>query len=149
ERMRRVADGVRRSGRGLVLELGPLGPDDMKDLVVDASPALGDAIIARSEGNPFFAEELLVAAGSPGIPHSLPPPLLRRVSGLDGATQSALRVAAAAGREVAYPLLRATASLPEPELREALRAAVEHRVLIADQTAGRFRFRHALLAEAI
>ena len=35
------------------------------------------------------------------------------------------------------------------ELREGLRSAVEHGVLVADRTSGRFRFRHALLAEAI
>ena len=34
-------------------------------------------------------------------------------------------------------------------MRESLRQAVEHRVLVADQATGSFRFRHALLAEAI
>ena len=34
-------------------------------------------------------------------------------------------------------------------MRESLRQAVEHGVLVADQAAGSFRFRHALLAEAI
>ena len=34
-------------------------------------------------------------------------------------------------------------------MRESLRQAVEHGVLVADQATGSFRFRHALLAEAI
>ena len=34
-------------------------------------------------------------------------------------------------------------------MRESLRRAVEHGVLVADQATGSFRFRHALLAEAI
>ena len=34
-------------------------------------------------------------------------------------------------------------------MRESLRRAVEHDVLVPDQAAGAFRFRHALLAEAI
>jgi hypothetical protein len=34
-------------------------------------------------------------------------------------------------------------------LRQALRRAVEHGVLAGDQTAGTYRFRHTLLAEAI
>ena len=41
------------------------------------------------------------------------------------------------------------AALPEPDLRESLRHAVDHGVLVAEQATGSFRFRHALLAEAI
>ena len=75
--------------------------------------------------------------------------LLQRVARLDGVTQGVLRLTAAAGRDVDYPLLRATSSLPEGELRASLRAAVDHGVLVAEQSTGRFRFRHALLAEAV
>ena len=71
------------------------------------------------------------------------------MAGLDRATQGLLRLAAAAGRDVAYPLLRALAALPEHDVRESLRRAVEHGVLVADQATGSFRFRHALLAEAV
>ena len=114
ERMRRLADGVRRSGAALVLELGPLAHEELTALLAaraDAPPpaALTDAIVARSEGNPFFAEELLAAAGDEGgeLPRGLRELLLQRVAGLDRATQSLLRLAAAAGRDVGYPLLRA------------------------------------------
>jgi tetratricopeptide (TPR) repeat protein len=71
------------------------------------------------------------------------------VERLDPAAQDLLRLAAAAGRDVGYPLLRALAALPEPDVRGALRQAVEHEVLVADQAAGTFRFRHPLLAEAV
>jgi DNA-binding CsgD family transcriptional regulator/tetratricopeptide (TPR) repeat protein len=113
--------------------------------------ALTDVIVARSEGNPFFAEELLAAAGDHGgeLPRSLRDLLLQRVAGLDRSTQGVLRLAAATGRDVGYPLLHATAGLPEDELRESLRQAVEHGVLVPEQSTGSFRFRHALLAEAI
>ncbi len=60
-----------------------------------------------------------------------------------------LRLAAAAGREVGYPLLRATVELPDGALRDSLRAAVVGGVLAAAPETGSFRFRHALLAEAI
>jgi DNA-binding CsgD family transcriptional regulator/tetratricopeptide (TPR) repeat protein len=108
-------------------------------------------IVARSEGNPFFAEELLAAAGDQvgELPRGLRELLLQRVVRLDPATQGLLRVAAAAGRDVGYPLLRAVAALPEQDVRESLRQAVEHGVLVAEQAAGSFRFRHALLAEAV
>jgi DNA-binding CsgD family transcriptional regulator/tetratricopeptide (TPR) repeat protein len=39
--------------------------------------------------------------------------------------------------------------LPERDVRESLRQAVEHGVLVAEQATGSFRFRHALLAEAV
>ena len=113
--------------------------------------ALAHEIIARSEGNPFFAEELLAAAGdrTGELPRGVRDLLLQRVTRLDRRTQDLLRVAAAAGRDVAYPLLCAVAELPERDVRESLRGAVEHGVLVADRASGGFRFRHALLAEAV
>ena len=156
ERMRRLTDGVLRSGSALLLELGPLEHDELAALLAahaDAQlpAALTNAIVARSEGNPFFAEQLLAAAGdqSGELPHGLRELLLQRVAQLDPATQGVLRLAAAAGRDVGYPLLCAGAALPEPDVRESLRRAVERGVLVADQATGSFRFRHALLAEAI
>jgi DNA-binding NarL/FixJ family response regulator len=153
ERVRRLADGVRRSGSAIVLELGPLERDELTALLTARSDALlptsvADAIVARSEGNPFFAEELLAAGGDDGeLPTRLRDLLLQRVAQLDPATQGLLRLAAAAGRDVSYGLLRALASRAETDVRDSLREAVEHRVLVADQAS--FRFRHALLAEAI
>jgi DNA-binding CsgD family transcriptional regulator/tetratricopeptide (TPR) repeat protein len=155
-RVRRLADGVRRSGSGLLLELGPLQDQELAALLAvhaGAPPpaALTDAIVARSEGNPFFAEELLAAAGDQGgeLPRGLRELLLQRVAWLDPPTRSLLRLVAAAGRDVGYPLLQTAAALPEREVRESLRRAVEHGVLVAEQATGSFRFRHALLAEAV
>jgi DNA-binding CsgD family transcriptional regulator/tetratricopeptide (TPR) repeat protein len=156
ERMRRLADRVRRSGSAVLLDLGPLERDEVSTLLAartDGSlpPRLTNEIVARAEGNPFFAEELLAAAGDPSgeLPRGLRDLLLQRSTRLDRRTQSLLRVAAAAGRDVGYPLLCAAAALPERDVRDSLRRAVDHRVLVADRVAGSFRFRHALLAEAI
>jgi DNA-binding CsgD family transcriptional regulator/tetratricopeptide (TPR) repeat protein len=156
ERIRRVAEAVRRSGSALALDLGPLGRDELTALLAaradtPASAAVTETIITRSEGNPFFAEELLAASGerTGELPRGLRGLLLQRVARLDPPTQGLLRMAAAAGRDIGYELLRALAALPEDDLHESLRRAVEHRVLVADQAAGSFRFRHALLAEAI
>ena len=155
-RMRRLAVRVRRSGSALVLELGPLQRDELAALLAahaDAPPsaALTEEIVARSEGNPFFAEELFAATDDQTgeLPRGLRDLLLQRVARLDPATQSLLRLAAAAGTDIGYPLLRAVAELPEHDVRESLRQAVEHDVLVAEQATGSFRFRHALLAEAI
>src|SRR5262245_3865989 len=155
ERMQRLADGVRRSGAGLLLELGPLEDGEVATLVAAHAEGplpstLTDAIVGRSEGNPFFAEELLVAAagGSAALPRQLRDLLLQRVAQLDRPAQTLVRIASAAGRDVSYRLF-AVAGLPQRDVRESLREAVERRVLVADQPTGTFRFRHALLAEAI
>jgi predicted ATPase len=93
ERVRRLANGVRRSGSALALELGPLGGEEVVALLVarGGTPlpaALAEAIVARSEGNPFFAEELLAAAGDQDsdLPRGLRDLLLQRVARLDRAT---------------------------------------------------------------
>ena len=155
-RLRRLVTGLLRAGVATRLELGPLGREELETLLstrggAPLSPALTEAIVTRSEGNPLFAEELLAAAGQggAGLPLVLRDLLLLRVAKLDRETQGVLRAAAAAGRDVPYPLLRAVADVPEGELRQALRGAVDHGVLVGDQAAGSFRFRHALLAEAI
>jgi DNA-binding CsgD family transcriptional regulator/tetratricopeptide (TPR) repeat protein len=161
-RMRRLADGVRRCGAAVPVELGPLSRDEMAALLAaHAGPprsaaltdALTDAIVARSEGNPFFAEELMASATAGDRNAELPPGLrdllLQRVTRLDRATRGLLRLAAAAGRAVGYPLLVGAAARPEDEIRESLRQAVDHGVLVADHADGTFRFRHALLAEAV
>jgi DNA-binding NarL/FixJ family response regulator len=155
-RLRRLVTGLLRAGVATRLELGPLGREEVEALLVTRggaplSPALTEAIVSRSEGNPFFAEELLAAAGQGGVdlPRVLRDLLLQRVAQLDRMTQGVLRVAAAAGRDVPYPLLGSVVDAPEGELRQALRGAVDHGVLVSDQAGGIFRFRHALLAEAI
>jgi DNA-binding CsgD family transcriptional regulator len=75
--------------------------------------------------------------------------LLQRVAQLAPATQSLLRVAAAAGRDLDYRLLCVLAGRPERDVRESLREAIDHRVLVVDHATHSCRFRHALLAEAI
>jgi predicted ATPase len=94
ERMRRLADRVRRSGSAILLDLGPLEHDELTALLAartDGSlPArLTNEIVARAEGNPFFAEELLAAAGDPRgeLPRGLRELLLQRVTRLDRRTQ--------------------------------------------------------------
>jgi DNA-binding CsgD family transcriptional regulator/tetratricopeptide (TPR) repeat protein len=148
ERMRRLADGVRRSGSAVVLEVGPLADEELTALLADrADAAVAGEIARRAEGNPFFAEELLAAGAD--LPAHLRDVLLQRVRRLDAPTQGLLRLVAGAGRDVSYALVAAASQLPEHDVRESLREGVEHGVLVADQAAASFRFRHALLAEAV
>src|SRR5262249_13737469 len=69
-------------------------------LGADPPARVAEDIYARSEGNPFFAEELLRAGegrGPDALPSSLQEVLLARVVQLGRGTQQLLRVAAAAG----------------------------------------------------
>jgi DNA-binding CsgD family transcriptional regulator/tetratricopeptide (TPR) repeat protein len=156
ERVGRLAEAVRHSGAAIAGELGPLEDEQVAALLAAHAdgpvPApLADTILARAGGNPLFAEELVAAArtASGVLPLRLRDLLLQRVSQVRRSTQTLLRLAAAAGRDIEYSLLRKTAALSERDIRESVREAVEHGILVADQAAGSFRFRHALLAEAI
>jgi hypothetical protein len=93
-----------RGGRTERLELGRLGRRELGELLAGilgepAPAALAREILARSQGNPFFAEELLAAhAGGVGasaeLPEALRDLLLARVEALPQATQRMLQVAA-------------------------------------------------------
>src|SRR6185437_14099151 len=134
------------------LDLAPLGPGDTLDLVQRlANGSLSEELVRRaaerSEGNAFFAEEL-VSASSGGLPVGLAEVLMARIEGLPPVTQQVLRLAAVAGRRVEHDLLAAVSQLPDDELEQALRDAVTHHVLVADASDA-YVFRHALLREAI
>ncbi|MBI5106864.1 MAG: AAA family ATPase, partial [Solirubrobacterales bacterium] len=155
EPVRRTAGWLRRSGLAETIELGPLSEDEVASLLALGSdaplpPALVRDVCARAEGNPFFAQELLAAAlrGERALPELLRDLLLAEFARLDPTSRSVVRVAAAAGRAVPHRLLTAAAGLPEGDVRQALRQAVDHDVLTADPARGTYRFRHALIAEA-
>lgn len=111
-----------------------------------------DRILARSEGNAFFAEEL-VASGAISsnvvLPEALADVLRARIETLSEPAQELVKVASVAGRRVGHDLIVATAGRPEPEIESALREAIAGHVLVADQASEAYRFRHALLQEAV
>jgi DNA-binding CsgD family transcriptional regulator len=125
--------------------------EQLADLLGETPPArLVEDIYVRSEGNPFFAEELLlVGAGPAGLPPSLQEVLLTRVVRLGDRTQEVLRVVAAAGPGVAQPLLAAVADVDDVELLDGLREAVDQQVLVPEPGGEGYMFRHALVAEAV
>jgi DNA-binding CsgD family transcriptional regulator/tetratricopeptide (TPR) repeat protein len=140
------------------LELGRLNREELGAVLAGIlggppAPQLLDSVLARSEGNPFFAEELLAAELSGGsttlLPASLHDLLAARIDALSGPAQRVLRVAAVAGRRVGHELLAAACPLAEPTLLEAVREAVEHQVLVADPADDAYAFRHALLGEVV
>jgi DNA-binding CsgD family transcriptional regulator/tetratricopeptide (TPR) repeat protein len=115
-------------------------------------PERMEGIYTRSEGNPFYAEQLLAAGAGDedvGLPVTLANVVLARVQGLSEPAQQVLRVAAVAGRRMSHRLLAEVAGQPEADLERGLREAIDAGVLVADRTAGSYMFRHALLQEAV
>ncbi len=138
------------------VELGPLAPDAVLALA-RARAATGGVdeatlrrIAARSEGNAFYAEEL-VAAGSDGLPGGLADVLLTRLDRLGPPAREVLRVASLAERSISHDLLRDASGLSAADLDAGLREAVSHHLLVADPAPGAesYAFRHALLREAV
>ena len=135
------------------IELVPLSREKLSALlegVLGERPdgALLTDLFERSDGNPFFAEELLAASADGGaIPETLRDALMIRVEALSGPARGLLRTAAAAGRRVSHRLLAEAADLTEAELDDALRDAAAHHVLVRD--ADTYAFRHALVREVV
>ncbi len=136
------------------LPLLPLQDREVRRLVHALHPGpLADrdlqAIVRRAEGNAFFAEELVGATSMADgrLPDELTDLLLVRLDRLDDATRHVVRAAAVAGRRVSHTLLSRVVELDGGTLDRALRAALEHNVLVPADAQG-YAFRHALLAEA-
>jgi DNA-binding CsgD family transcriptional regulator/tetratricopeptide (TPR) repeat protein len=138
------------------LELAPLPDAEVANLVRGLATAEGgvpeetiEDVVARAEGNAFYAEELF-AAGRRGqaLPPALTDVLLARVEQRSDAAQQVLRIAAVAGRRVRHELVAAVGALASGELEAALAETVHNHLLVVSDD-GRFRFRHALLREAV
>lgn len=153
--LRQFTAELSRSRRVRTLELAPLTRAE----VVDQLTAIGgrrppaevlDTVWARSEGNPFFAEELFAAAlrgDGRNLPPTLHDLLLGALHALLPDAQHVVRVAAAGGPRVGHRLLAEIVDMPEAELLAALREAVTQQVLVSLPDEGAYAFRHALLHE--
>ena len=121
--------------------------------ILGAAPALElvGAVFVRSEGNPFFTEELVavVRAGSGELPATLRDLLGGRVQALPGPARQVLALVAVAGRQVSHRLLASVAGLDNRLLVEALRAAVASQLLVTRPGEDGYEVRHALLREVI
>ncbi|MER6506603.1 AAA family ATPase [Nonomuraea sp. NPDC001636] len=125
-----------------VVRVPPLGRDEVARLLGRDDV---DAIVARSEGNPLFAEALAEAGDT--TPASLRELLLAGAEKLPGPGLDVLRIAAVAGRRTPHEVLRQVAGLDDLALDEALRPVVRARLLLVDGDA--YVFRHALIREAV
>jgi len=130
------------------------------------SPALNGLLHAHSEGNPFFAEELLeswiesgaliqeyqqwvaIAPLELGLPPSIVGALHQRFMRLAPAVIDHLRVAAIIGRSFQLALLAQVEGQEIEAVEECLLEAVRARLVRAEQ-AGRFLFSHDKIRECL
>jgi len=105
-----------------------------------------DRIFARSEGNPFFVEEL-VAADAGELPDTVVELITARLSQLPAEAREVVRLVAIGGRSIDEALVAAVTDRPIDEVRASLREAVERRILVASSSDTRIGFRHALVRE--
>ena len=92
-----------------------------------------DAIAARTNGNPFFIEQVVVAHTEQlgrNLPSRLADVLRARLEQLSPATQDVLRAAAAGGTVIDDELLAEVADLPPRAVHAALREAIGRQVLV-------------------
>jgi len=160
-----------RDRRYQELRLAPLSRAELAEML-DATlgapppPGLLDALYERTEGNPFFTEEVLESLlddGAPAetrgaravsevaIPLSIKDSILRRVADLDETTAAVLRDAAVVGRRFDFELLLRLSGVAEAELIRALDTLIK-RQLVVEEPGGvedRYRFRHELIREAL
>lgn len=119
----------------------------------DPDQAMIELIMQRSEGVPYFIEELVRSSQDDRdcLPDSLRDALGLRIQALTDETQAVLRIAAIGGIRVDHVLLegvaRATCETAAAELDAALREATDAQLLRTDDTG--YVFSHALLQETV
>ncbi len=130
---------------------GPQIDAMVSQLVGDVPPQVAERIRERSQGVPFFVEELAehCAEDSGPIPESLRDLMLARLDRVSPVTRHVVQVAAVGGTRVDHGVLLAAVGLDEAVFEGALHEAVEGQVLAVDRDREGYSFRHALMREAV
>ncbi|MGD9704396.1 MAG: AAA family ATPase [Acidimicrobiia bacterium] len=137
------------------IELTGLGRDDVAARIVTltggpAGSALVDEIFTRGGGNPFFTEELIAAhLDGDEIPEVLSDLISTDLASLRPSSRSVLDVVATIGSEASHDLLASVAELTEAQVEEAIRQAIDARLIVVDKESDAYRFRHALIGEVV
>ena len=159
------------------IALGGLGDDELLNLLettaghqmTEDGVALRDALMAETEGNPFFVGEMLRhlaesgaiyqdsqgrwAAGpdlrTSGLPVSIREVVGRRVVRLGEQPQRVLTLASVIGRDFDTGVLARVAELDEDTVIDLCDQAVTAAVLTAAEVTGRYRFAHALIEHTL
>ena len=121
-----------------------------------ASAVLSNSIRARTDGNPFFVEELLVSWQSGGedasaIPETVREAVLRRLDAVGTPARYAASLAAVIGKRFTMDLLVACSDLSPDTLLVGIEDLIKHHILVEEPAARQsvLSFRHALTREVI
>ncbi|MCU1418587.1 MAG: helix-turn-helix transcriptional regulator [Schumannella sp.] len=146
---------LERNRRTRRIPLGRLTAEEVRTqvaLLLGSAPSPDQArvLFDRSEGVPFFVEELLcveqVVNGGP-VPETMRELLLGRYESLGSDARAVVRVLAAGGARVDHDVVTEVADIDDAVLDDSLREAVDAGVIVVD---GRgYDFRHALVREAV
>jgi len=141
------------------IDLEPLGREETAVLIRSIITANMqsdeiDEIHRRSDGNPFFVEELLAtqAGRSGSLPSGLQDILLARIDALSEPARRLIGVASVGGREIEHDRLLDVVGEPEAQVAGWLEELVAAALLIPIRDPGAsdvYSFRHALLHEAV
>ena len=154
-----------RRARALdTVTLAGLQEEDVAELISSRAgrtvpAAFAHSIADRTEGNPFFVEELLrdvsadddwnAALARIALPQSVKDVLQRRVGRLDETCRRVLTVAAVGGREFALEMIERVADMADVRVAESLEHAIAAHIIEETSSIGCYRFAHALIREAI
>jgi DNA-binding SARP family transcriptional activator len=121
-----------------------------------APTVVARAIAERTQGNPFFVEELLreVAAEADftealtRIPDTVEDLLVRRLRRLDDGCKRVLTIASVTGREFALDIIHTVTRATAEEVADSLEQAIAAQV-VRESSIGHYSFAHALIRETI
>jgi class 3 adenylate cyclase len=163
-----------RERRAEVVQLSPLGLTEVRALVsavldgTEVSEEFGQVLLDRTDGNPFFVEELLKVLVERGdvyrtsddwerrdlaeiaLPSSIRESLLDRARTMQPDSVRILQMAAIAGARLDLDLLATACDVSPDAVDAAVVEGLERQVLVAHSDHGveDYAFRHALTREA-
>jgi len=170
--LRKLLGAMARDRVGEEMRLQPLTREETGEMLkaiigTEPNEAFSASIWKRSEGNPFFVEELLsvvaegdivapgtatgMALSSPPLPSTVSEAVLARMSALERDAIDALSAAAVIGRTVQFEELKAVLGMSELELLDVIEQLMAHQLLREDRSEGAdsYAFPHALMQEAV
>ncbi|WP_329126196.1 AAA family ATPase [Streptomyces sp. NBC_01465] len=150
--VRSLLGALGRLGPVRRVDPAPLGRADVEQLLTvrqktSVDVELAERVYRRSEGNPLFVEALADTGAGEATPAPLRDLLLAGLHELSDAGRRCVRAASAVDDVVGQELLVAVTGLPDRELEDALRPAVERRLLVPADDG--YTFRHALIRSAV
>jgi ATP/maltotriose-dependent transcriptional regulator MalT len=157
--LERVLAAAERNGAGEVLDLGPLPPEAVGQLLPGIGRAARERVYRESGGNPFYVQELARTstvgvgdagrAGLAGVPRAVQAALAGELAVLPEAVRRTLEGAAVAGDPFEPALAAAAANMGEEETLACVDALLAADLVRPTDQAQRFRFRHPLVRRAV